>query len=351
MALRPHLGLARLNLAMALSDQGRNVEAVAVIREGLRLMPGDPRLLSEYGFILVRQDKHDEAVAVHRELIGLHPDSAAAHIALGCSLWAQGLWASATLAIQTATWDAAAAEFRAAIRLWPNSALAHLCLGEIMRLQNKVDLAISESREAIRLQPEFALAHTILGFALARQGKLDEAVAEGREAIRISSDAYQHHILGEALEKQGKLDEAMAECREAIRLHPEFPWSHTALGEALKAKGDLDGAIAEFRETLRVRPGYLRARPPPGFSTNEDAPCGPRATSTAPSPRSKTRFGSVRTAKHSISLMAILKAKKNPVDGMAFFDSLIRDQPLEATLLARTGPLPRRARAVGRGRG
>jgi hypothetical protein len=35
---------------------------------------------------------YDEAVAVHRELIRLHPDSAPAHIALGVSLWGHGLF-------------------------------------------------------------------------------------------------------------------------------------------------------------------------------------------------------------------------------------------------------------------
>jgi serine/threonine-protein kinase len=331
-ALRPHFGPARLNLAMAEADQGRFVEALAVIREGLRLMPGDPRLLYETGFILLRHDKTNEAVAVHRELVRLHPDSPLAHVALGWTLWAQEAYHATTRS--AGRWDAATAELREALRLWPDNDQAHLLLGTVLGARGRLDGAMSEVRQVLRVHPDSAVAHAILGLILLNKGTIDEAIAECREAIRLSPKNWQPHwqphmTLGDALQTQGKLDEAIAEWHEASRLHPENPLPHKRLGAVLKAKGDVEGALAEYHEAAtRVRDTYSIQRIREAFDELGLALLARRDLDGAIA-AFRDEFWLGRDREALIRLIETLKAKNNPVVGIALFDTLIRDQPLE----------------------
>jgi tetratricopeptide (TPR) repeat protein len=332
-ALRRQFGPARLNLAMALADQGRFGEALAVTREGLRLTPGDPRLLYETGFILLRQGQHAEAVAVHRELVRLHPDSPRAHTALAATLWGQGLFSSHTVN-QRETWDAAAAEARAAIKLGPDDELAHLVLGEILKRQRRHDEAIHELRQAVRLRPEFSLAHSLLGDVLLAKGSVDEAIAECREALRLFADnLVSRQALGDALKRQGKLAEALAEWKEGLRLHPGNLMLLIRLGGELEAKGDLDGAIAVYRDAFRYGDAF-GLRPTNTNSTRLRRAYGERIRALlargdvdGATAMLQDEFRDFPDREVLAGLIKALKARNNPEAAMAYFDALIRDRP------------------------
>jgi serine/threonine-protein kinase len=330
LALRPRLGPAHLNLAMALADQGRFAEAAASSREALRLMPADPRVLYETGLIHLRQGQHAEAIAVHRELVRLHPGSPLSHVALALTLWGQGLFAAHTVSSPAANFEAAAAEIREAIRLWPDNELAHFGLGEALKRLRQLDGALTELRLAIRLKPEFAVAHAVLGEVLMMKGAMDEAIAECREAIRLAPDnPHPHVILGDLLARHGKPDEAIAEWRGAIPLHPENNMLHHRLGTALQAKGNLEGAIAELRLCMRLWPGHARTPLRRAYDEQGRALWAQGDVDGALAAfREELRLGADRDA--AARVIETVKAKLSPVDTMAFLDSVIRDQPLES---------------------
>ncbi|HWM79436.1 MAG TPA: tetratricopeptide repeat protein, partial [Methylomirabilota bacterium] len=125
----PRSGIARANLGAALGAHGRPGEAMAELREAIRLRPG-------------------------------YPD---AHLSLGLML-AQG-------------GDPAGAvpHFSEALRLWPRFAEAHNNLGAALAVQGRRDEALAHFREALRLNPDYAEARNNLGLALAQDGKLREA--------------------------------------------------------------------------------------------------------------------------------------------------------------------------------
>lgn len=81
--LRPDFVAARCNLGSALSSSGRNQEAVAQYEEALRLKPDDPVILYNLALELLRAPgRTGEAAALMRELVRLQPGNEAARQAL-----------------------------------------------------------------------------------------------------------------------------------------------------------------------------------------------------------------------------------------------------------------------------
>ena len=64
-------------------DQGKLIEAIAELREAVRLKPEDDGAHYNLGRALYNQGRLDEAVAVLRTALRLKPDHAAAHNNLG----------------------------------------------------------------------------------------------------------------------------------------------------------------------------------------------------------------------------------------------------------------------------
>ena len=248
--LKPDYAEAHHDLGIALLGQGKHDEAIAALRESVRLKP-DAFAHYHLGNALNGQGKHDEAIAEWRAAIRLKPDDAFAHRNLG-----------AVLCDVKRDYPAAEAAFRTAIRLKPDYAEAHHDLGIALLGQGKHDEAIAALRESVRLKPDNAEVHNGLGIVLC-DGKHEYAAAEieFRAAIRLQpDDAKAHYNLGNALGGQGKRDEAAAEFRESIRLKPENAEAHVSLGAFLcDVKRDYPAAEAAFREAIRFKPDLVQA--------------------------------------------------------------------------------------------
>jgi serine/threonine-protein kinase len=251
--------------------------AIDLLRQKLRLYPGDAGSHHDLGSALFEFRQLDTAIREFREAVRLKPESPHAHFGLGNALKADGKADAAiaefrealrikpnfsrarnNLAVALAEqgkWKDAMGEFREALRLQPDSADAHNNLGSVLIGLGNVEEAIVEYGEALRLKPDFAKAHTNLGNALRAQGKVREAVAHDREAVRLKPDDYvAHSNLGLALCDQGKMEEAIEQFRGALRLKPDYAKAHTSLGAALHIQGKVREAMAHYRESVRLKP-------------------------------------------------------------------------------------------------
>jgi protein O-GlcNAc transferase len=144
-----------------------------------------PEALANYhnnlAYSLHEQGRLDEAVASLRQAIRLKPDFASAHNNLGNALHEQGRL------------DEAVACLRQAIRLQPDFAEAHKNLGAVLRDLGNLDEAVVCYQEALRFKPAFVGAHNNLGNALKDQGRLDEAIACFRRALELKPDFARAH--------------------------------------------------------------------------------------------------------------------------------------------------------------
>jgi len=168
--------VARFNLASVLEARGDTAEAVAQLRETVRIRPYFATAHAELGQLLAKQGRAEEALGELQAAVRLKPDSADAHFRLGSVLGTLGR-----------TGDAAA-EFSQAIRLQPENADAHYNLGIALAQADKLAEAEREFSATVRLRPEDADARFSLGMTLARLGQLDDAIAQLSEAVRIKPD-------------------------------------------------------------------------------------------------------------------------------------------------------------------
>ena len=223
-------------------------EAIRHMAAAVAIRPLSAHTHNNFGVLLFRLRKYDQAVAEFGEAIRLNPDLVIGHVNLAHALEVQGKL------------DRAAAECRLAIRLKPDDASANKRLVEIVRKQGKVDQLVAEFREAVTLRPDDVNAHYNLAHVMENLGRHDEAVAAYRELVRLKpSDPEAYRKLGSALKEKGDLDEAVAAYREAIRLKPDDAYAYVLLGVALTDQKKYDDAIVAYREAIRISPNYWSA--------------------------------------------------------------------------------------------
>ena len=233
-------------LGAALNLRGNFEEAIAELREAIRLKPDDAGIHNSLGIILcdLKRD-YPAAEAAFREAIRLTPDDGFAYGNLGNALKHQGKL------------EEAMAAYRESVRLKPDDGGIHNSLGVIL-CDGKHEYAAAEIefREAIRLEPDNAAARYHLGIALNAQAKHDEATAEYREAIRLKPDYAEVHVNLGTILCDVRRDHSAAEdaFREAIRLKPDLVEAHLNLGVALRARGRLHEALASYERARELAP-------------------------------------------------------------------------------------------------
>jgi Flp pilus assembly protein TadD/tRNA A-37 threonylcarbamoyl transferase component Bud32 len=249
--LRPEMGF---ELAKALSDTGRTVEAISRLEDVAGRQPAAWYFhwLGEMKAGVGRTDESVElyrrAVALSRSRVDSGVDDFDTHMQLGVSLF------------RLEDLAAAVPELREATRLKPDSASAHNNLGIALGSLSDRAGAVAAFREAIRLKPDFAEVWKNLGLILDNSGDRAGAIVALREAIRLKPDfAMGHDSLGVVLLKTGDRAGAVAECREATRLKPDDSHAHFNLGVVLHDCGDRAGTVAAFREAIRNRPNFFQA--------------------------------------------------------------------------------------------
>jgi tetratricopeptide (TPR) repeat protein len=240
--LDPKLPGAFDALGHVFREQGKLDAAIACYQKALEIdPPGQAASRVGMADALARKGKTDEAIATLKEAIRLKPDLAVAYLNLGMLLTQMGKYPDAVAA------------FRQAIRLRPDHAQSHMNLGIALGFQGKLQEAIAACGEAVRLDPNSVEAHLNLGVMLQQAGKVEEAVASCRKAIRLKPDDAEPHVgLGVALKAQGKFVEAIAAHREAIRLKPDFPYAYHNLGLVLKEQGMNKEAVAALKRALEL---------------------------------------------------------------------------------------------------
>src|SRR5262249_28115959 len=151
--LRPDDAMAHFRLGRILGDQGKSgeTEAIAAYREAIRLKPDLEEAYHKLSTALENQNKLDEAIAVLRDLIKLHPDKPDDLIDLSKLLKKLNLAKEAGDAS-----EAALVAAHEAVRLHPHTAWAHADLANALLAKSgfeKIDAeTIAELLTAKRIE-------------------------------------------------------------------------------------------------------------------------------------------------------------------------------------------------------
>ena len=207
-AIRPDSAFARTILGKKLGELGRVDEAVAHLREAMRLEPNSAQQRYVLADCLIEWGAGDRAVVEFAEALR--------HSQAPSNTVPQELIAKLERSGHTETMNR---ELQLAVRRAPANAAAHFVLGRAMESQGRLDEAIAEYRESMRLRPEAYVTY-MLGIALDRKSAFHEAVAAEREAVKLDGDRLGEAIfvLATMLRRLGHYDEAAETLRRAAEL-------------------------------------------------------------------------------------------------------------------------------------
>jgi len=142
----PRSAQARNNLGGALLVRGQIDEAIAELREAMRLDPADAEAHSNLGVALARRGRSDEAIDHYRQALSLDPRQTQAYSNLGNALLQQGRT------------DEAIVQFDAGLRMDPTDAQARTNRAGALFRAGRLDDAIADLEQVVRVRPDFEVA-------------------------------------------------------------------------------------------------------------------------------------------------------------------------------------------------
>jgi len=117
--------------------------------------------------------------------------------------------------------DEAIAEYERGTQLNPKSGKVHYNYAMFLALNGKLDQAIAEFQMVLKHNPNHPEAHYHLGLALFAKGDLEGAKIHYLETARLDPKAPVHNNLGVVYMRLGQTSEAIAQFNEALRLQPD----------------------------------------------------------------------------------------------------------------------------------
>ena len=197
----------KFHRALTSRDEDHYDEAIADLRDVIRLEPDLGSAYQELGTTLVLSGQYAEAEGALRKAVEKMPDSGMAHSELGLLL------------IRMGQWQPALTELRAAVVCTPGSALFHFDVAAVYTRLKQVPEASVEYEKALELDPDYFEANLTYGRLLLSEGQTDAALAKLTRAVKIAPDsADAHAFLAEAYDKLGQAQNASEERAKAAQL-------------------------------------------------------------------------------------------------------------------------------------
>jgi serine/threonine protein kinase/Tfp pilus assembly protein PilF len=249
--------------------------AIEIERRALAL---DPRLADAHtwlGSALLALGRIDEAIAAMREAIRLEPDNGQAHQGLARAYW-----------VGKGDFEAAIPVFERAIELNPEAGYSYLQLGLLLAWEGRYARAEEVCRRAVDLQDQYISgnaglqvvgANARLGYVYYLQGRHEEALAEyarGLAFVASSDHALKERTtieinvkMGAAHLRLGRADRAAAHFDRAARMFDglvargaDDPFTRYYVACARALSGDTDRALDSLERVAARLPALTAAR-------------------------------------------------------------------------------------------
>ena len=266
------------NLAVIEAQKGRIDDSLARFAAASAWKQGFPGLDRNWGIVLFRANKFDEAVGPLSRQLKLKPDDVLVRRMLGVSLYLTKQFGPAatilrpietTLAeepelayfygvalVQLERHAEARVAFERIAERNPKSAQAQLHAGQGLALAGDLAGSVARFRAAAILDASLRTAHYGAGQALLRMNRLDEAEKEFRDELLIdpSNVFAKYHLAYTLIERKMGTEEAERLLREAIDAKYDYADARYQLGKVLIEKGAIDEAVEQLQAAANLDP-------------------------------------------------------------------------------------------------
>jgi Flp pilus assembly protein TadD len=178
-AERPGMRVALLQLAHLERETGNLTQAIAALRQAVRIDPGDPEAASLLGASLTEANRPRDAVAV------LRPYAAAADADI------QVLVALALAEARSGAFPEARRVLDKALLQDRSNAMILVTAGTVELMAGRRAQARAAFESALALSPSLARAHSSLGALAAEEGHLEASLRHWRRAVAIDPGEYE----------------------------------------------------------------------------------------------------------------------------------------------------------------
>jgi tetratricopeptide (TPR) repeat protein len=268
--------------AANLLNARRPQDAVVVLREAARRLPGNAAILHDLGLACLECGQIAEAVTVLRSCVSIDPGFADAHLRLGIALEASGAVESALAAYSQASSRLPEANYRAAALLdnlghtshaadmfrraaasAPVKSLGRIAMARALLAEGRDSEAEKVLRKVLATERDNAVALDLLANTLADAGRFAEARRYFERAIEkapgLAGSYYDLVRCGRITLEHRELIARMHAALASPSLEPSQRIRvHLALGKAADDLGDYEEAMRQFDAAEAVRNSIVR---------------------------------------------------------------------------------------------
>jgi arylsulfatase A-like enzyme/Flp pilus assembly protein TadD len=192
-------------------------------------------------YLLIEDQRCQEAVPLLRQLIAKEPDTPLAYAQLGQCF------------VSLKEYPQAVPVLRKAVELRPDMTLPHFELGVALLETRDVAGAVPELEMVVARVPRWEEAHLLLQMAYAQTDRMPEAIQECEKVLAFDPDHYGTNLLlGRVLELTGKPAAALSRLKKAASLDPNAFEPHMFLAEAYDQLGRKTDAARERATAKRL---------------------------------------------------------------------------------------------------
>lgn len=197
----------------------------------------------EQALALQQNNKIDDAIAIFNEILSQNPNQPDALHGLGMAY------------AQQRNYSQAAQYLAQAVQAAPTVAEFHNNLGNAYQAVGKTDDALRHYHEALRLKGTYPQAHNNLGTLLYRLGKFDEAANHFQKSLRMNPHAIDtHYNLANCYIQLDRLLDSVAHYQEVLKAMPNHLGALHNLGITLCALKRYNEALPYLKQVCEQEP-------------------------------------------------------------------------------------------------
>jgi tetratricopeptide (TPR) repeat protein len=269
------------NLAISLTRQDRDNEAIALYERALRLKPGDSITKRNLGVAYFRAHRYKDALPLLESFSKATPTFQALDIT-GLDLFALDRYPQSIEYLERANqlqpddlptldilgkayWRAknysgVTTVFDRIMAIDSNSPEAHFMLGLADDVMSKEDDALKEFQTVLTENPKYPGVHSSLGLIYWRQHQVPEATKEFQQELSLyPNDPVSNYMMGEILRQQNKPEQAIPYLQAAIAVNPNYRDALMDLGQCHIMLNQPLQALKPLKKATEVDPDFAQA--------------------------------------------------------------------------------------------